>query len=704
MTDDFEVNLVKFRKSIKYRCLCSCCHVKSVSLIMSIISLSIIFLNLLTKALDYSPASWNWEALFFIVDGIAVVSLIFGIVFEKPCLIQPFVVLSLITIPLLFLLGAFFITAIQDQESFAAHYIEAEFIRKFSRNFKQLSSSAMKHHNQTCHFLKSTSFDLSSIPSSPKHPSNLTICSTSKSTCCTTFLEDQMTIVIKQKIEHKLQDQIYMMRDFFERHLISFKQTLRDQLLSNKFDLDQMFTKTYGPFYKSNAEIFETFYNDLDSYLYSSSFQPLPHLIDTFFERTYLKMFELLNPLKKIETDEQEICLKKMRHDLKPFGPFPKRINVQLSKSLTVWRTFFEVIAGIVDQLHSLLDTKIPTKCLTELVQMQLCPICTLNQLPSSSTKPCANYCSNVLRGCLAEYAEIDAQWMPLIDSLNQVLTRLRDVANPIQVLAPLPAQISQAIMNFQERGAEISSRLIINCFENAPIRPLARHKREMDEYVGSELVFTHKSNSIKKKKDINVVGRMIDNFSDQLKRMRSFWKTLPTNLCGEIGSKENKHCWSGSEVTAIYKYKVIGEGVKRQKYNPEFKSQHLFLSLSKETFLNERIKFVVFGDSLDKSINSYKRNEVVEGSGKAKEVALSKSILEDDEDNDEYEGSGMEMEPQMHYTSESDALSSDSKSTKSVASSASSRYGHERISGLVVFLVILPLASLSLLLKMIFH
>lgn len=42
---------------------------------------------------------------------------------------------------------------------------------------------------------------------------------------------------------------------------------------------------------------------------------------------------------------------------------------------------------------------------------------------------------------------------------------RLRGAYNPKQVLAPLPAQISEAIMIFQEKGTTISNRIIMQCF-----------------------------------------------------------------------------------------------------------------------------------------------------------------------------------------------------------------------------------------------
>ncbi|CEF61983.1 Dally-like [Strongyloides ratti] len=501
--------------------------------------------------------------------------------------------------------------------------------------------------------MKTTSFDLYSVPSLPEEVKNLTICTGKRKSCCTTFIEDQMKVVVKQRIENKLQDQIFMLRDFFERHLLSFKQQLREQIFNNKEQLNQMFIKTYGPFYKSNIKVFDELYTELDNYLYANTVKPIPVIVDNFFEQSYLIIFELLNPLRKITNNEQKECLLIMKNELKPFLSFPKRITGQLSKSFTVWRSFFEVIENIVTQLHSLLHTSIPEECINKLVEMEYCQICTFNQINLPGSKPCFSYCSNVLKGCLAEYAEIDTQWNILIDSLLQLFTKLKDVSNPVTTLAPLPAQISESFMVYQERGAELSNRIILNCFDNYEFYNIGRNKRGMsnlNDFNGIELKLRNNKN-LKKRRDNDVVTRMIETFSDQLKRMKNFWRTLSESLCDDkISSKDDQFCWNGHEITPRYRYKVIPHGIKKQKYNPEFLSQRLYLTLSKDTYLDQRIKFITLSNTLNRIYYNAKSDEnIIEGSGNKKEKILN-SIDDDDEDddNDPYEGSAMEIENEI--------------------------------------------------------
>uniref|UniRef100_A0A0R3S544 MARVEL domain-containing protein n=1 Tax=Elaeophora elaphi TaxID=1147741 RepID=A0A0R3S544_9BILA len=92
--------------------------------VIAMISSFFIISNLLLKASGLSDIGWNWELLFLIIDSAVVLSLFYGIVAEKAALLQPFVVLNVLTISFLILLSIFFISAIYDSHSYAAEYVE----------------------------------------------------------------------------------------------------------------------------------------------------------------------------------------------------------------------------------------------------------------------------------------------------------------------------------------------------------------------------------------------------------------------------------------------------------------------------------------------------------------------------------------------------------------------------------------------------
>ena len=105
------------------------------------------------------------------------------------------------------------------------------------------------------------------------------------------------------------------------------------------------------------------------------------------------------------------------------------------------------------------------------------CPLCQ----GLSDVRPCPNFCLNVFKGCLAYHADLGLDWDNYIgifkyiyfrnrsifnyssftDALMKVADRLLGPFNIELVVDPIDIKISDAIMNFQENGYEISQKVI---------------------------------------------------------------------------------------------------------------------------------------------------------------------------------------------------------------------------------------------------
>ncbi|GMT34737.1 hypothetical protein PFISCL1PPCAC_26034, partial [Pristionchus fissidentatus] len=107
-------------------CCCGRMRITRAADIVMSFSLVLIVFNLVMKAIGYSDTDWNWELLFLVVDSVAVVCLFTGLRRHNAALLQPFVLLSLVTISFLLLLTVFFATAFSDRHSYAGEYLEME--------------------------------------------------------------------------------------------------------------------------------------------------------------------------------------------------------------------------------------------------------------------------------------------------------------------------------------------------------------------------------------------------------------------------------------------------------------------------------------------------------------------------------------------------------------------------------------------------
>lgn len=59
-------------------------------------------------------------------------------------------------------------------------------------------------------------------------------------------------------------------------------------------------------------------------------------------------------------------------------------------------------------------------ECMKAMMKMVYCPHCR----GMASVKPCSNYCSNVMKGCLANQADLDPEWQNLIGKTRGKMMR----------------------------------------------------------------------------------------------------------------------------------------------------------------------------------------------------------------------------------------------------------------------------------------
>ncbi|KAL3072608.1 hypothetical protein niasHS_017582 [Heterodera schachtii] len=134
-TTDSDHNLEDRKKC---NCFCFSAEIKKATFVVAIVSSFCIVSNLIVKIVGYSEIGWDFELLFLFVDGVAVLSMIYGLSAENAAFLQPFVVLSIITISLMVLLAAYLGTAIVDPNSWASQELELELNKRLSDVAKRM--------------------------------------------------------------------------------------------------------------------------------------------------------------------------------------------------------------------------------------------------------------------------------------------------------------------------------------------------------------------------------------------------------------------------------------------------------------------------------------------------------------------------------------------------------------------------------------
>merc|ERR1719219_1445560 len=127
-------------------------------------------------------------------------------------------------------------------------------------------------------------------------------------------------------------------------------------------------------------------------------------------------------------------CVSDNIDSLRPFGDVPRKLASSVKRSLLAARALVK--------------------------KMRTCSAC--QGLPD--LKPCGGYCTNIMKGCLAYHGEINDSWNEYIESLMSLSERLAGPFNVEMTIEPISIKISDAIMNFQESGFQVTQKVFSLC------------------------------------------------------------------------------------------------------------------------------------------------------------------------------------------------------------------------------------------------
>lgn len=140
-------------------------------------------------------------------------------------------------------------------------------------------------------------------------------------------------------------------------------------------------------------------------------------------------------------------CVSEYMKDLKPFGDVPAKLSVQVKRSFVATRTFVQALSSAAEVAKNMMNIRPLTECTAALTKMSTCGACM-----GHSEKPCEQYCVAVMKSCLQQYVELDAEWDLFVVQMEKVAERLLGPFNIVMVVEPINIKISEAIMNFQVR------------------------------------------------------------------------------------------------------------------------------------------------------------------------------------------------------------------------------------------------------------
>ncbi|XP_056144997.1 glypican-6-like [Lampris incognitus] len=440
-------------------------------------------------------------------------------------------------------------------------------------------------------------------------------------TCCSQEMEDKFGQQSKQDFENLADETSHELRSTFVSRHKKFDEFFLELLENTEKSLNEMFVRTYGKPYLQNSEVFQNLFAELKRY-YTGGNVNLEEMLNDFWSRLLERMFTLLNSQYVITEDYLE-CISKYTDQLKPFGDVPRKLKAQVTRAFIAARTFVQGLSVGREVAHRVSKVSSIPACIRALTKMLYCPFC--QGMPT--VKPCKNYCLNVMKGCLANQADLDPEWNQYIDAMLLVAQRLEGPFNIESVMEPIDVKISEAIMNMQDNSAQVSYRVFQGCGQPKPAG-MTRSARGVSDvfnarfrpYSPEERPTTAAGTSLDRLRIVwSAMQHSVVDIKEKLKLSKKFWSNLPNEICLEdkvtAGEADNEQCWNGHS-KGRYFPEVQKDGLTNQLNNPE-----VSVDITRpDTFIRQQI--MALRVMTNKLKNAYNGNDIYfqdssdEGSG----------------------------------------------------------------------------------------
>ncbi|XP_015219148.1 glypican-5a isoform X2 [Lepisosteus oculatus] len=473
-----------------------------------------------------------------------------------------------------------------------------------------------------------------SLPEFPITGSDLQVCTSRNVTCCTKKMEEKYQVAARHDIQHLLQTSSSSLKFLISRNVAAFQETFETLIRHAENHTNTLFRTTYRNMAADAAGSVKELFTDVGLFVLGSEVS-VEDFVNRFFDSLFPLVYNhLINPGLTDITINYAECIRMTRRDLNPFGNFPKLAVGQIGRSMLPGRVFLQALNLGIEVINTTDHLQYTKECKRALLKMQYCPHCQ----GLTQSKPCMGYCLNVIRGCLANMAEIDSHWREYVRSLEEVSNSMHGSYDVEQVLLNLHSLVNDAIMHAQINGPKLSVQVHKMC---------GHPNRKSAQSSGSPLENAKDLVSLKvppRNTEESLASRRKE-FINSLRLYQTFYAGLADHLCvSELASSDGLSCWNGADVVKSYTLRVVGNGIKAQMANPEVKVK------GTDPLINQIIDKLKHINQLlqGKSIPKYGSLDLIETGSGNHEGQISGDC--DDEDGCSGSGSG-EMNKVLQVT-----------------------------------------------------
>lgn len=407
-------------------------------------------------------------------------------------------------------------------------------------------------------FYSGKGFSLDNVPSAEISGEHLRVCPQGY-TCCTTDMEDKLTMLSIREMETSIETSTHSQQTYLNSQSKALEGLVMEALNRSEGSLQESFSPGFGSLYAENTRVFSDLYRELRRYIRSPSSINLEEALNEFWSRLFERLYKAINSQYIIVEDTLE-CLSKKMDRLRPFGTHRHQMETAVMSTFISTRSFSQALILSGEVMRRVSQVRMTPECRRSVMKMTYCPHCR----GMASAKPCPNYCLNVMKGCLANNADMDAEWNNMFNALEQVLGRLESQANVETVILSLPSRIAEAITTLVENMDTLNPKVSRAC---GGLKEAGTSGAGQDESKTTGKV------TVAPLGNGATLGKLTADLRTWMSTAKSYWITQPAQLCGGLesfsGAVDDDKCWNGM-TRGRYLPEVMGDGLYNQLNNPE--------------------------------------------------------------------------------------------------------------------------------------
>uniref|UniRef100_A0A8I3WBP0 Glypican-1 n=1 Tax=Callithrix jacchus TaxID=9483 RepID=A0A8I3WBP0_CALJA len=398
-------------------------------------------------------------------------------------------------------------------------------------------------------------FSLSDVPQAEISGEHLRICPQGY-TCCTSEMEENLANRSRTELETSLRDSSRALQAMLATQLRSFDDHFQHLLNDSERALQDAFPGAFGELYAQNARAFRDLYSELRLY-YRGANLHLEETLAEFWARLLERLFKQLHPQLLLPDDYLD-CLGKQAEALRPFGEAPRELRLRATRAFVAARSFVQGLGVASDVVRKVAQVPLGPECSRAVMKLVYCAHC----LGVPGARPCPDYCRNVLKGCLANQADLDAEWRNLLDSMVLITDKFWGASGVESVIGGVHMWLAEAINSLQDNRDTLTAKVIQGCGNPKvnPQGPGPEEKRRRGKLAPRE------------RPPSGTLEKLVSEAKAQLRDIQDFWISLPGTLCSEkmaLSTASDDRCWNGM-ARGRYLPEVMGDGLANQINNPE--------------------------------------------------------------------------------------------------------------------------------------